>query len=153
MGSILDEYLKQVELDKQNENYDIVSNDNDELMKQFTSGFSKNEYEKKLDELRNDPNDIVNKFHREYPSISDDEMTEKGLLVTEKVSAYMIHAYCPKCGKELTCKHKLYQNPYTKQTIAKHECSCGFKANFQHAYPRLIYINKNNQEIEIQYDR
>lgn len=153
MGSILDEYLKQVELDKQNENYDIVSTDNDEFMKQFASGFSKNEYEKKLDKLRNDPNDIVNKFHREYPSISDNEMTEKGLLVTEQISAYMVHAYCPKCGKELTCKHKLYQNPYTKQTIAKHECSCGFKANFQHAYPRLIYTNKNNHEIEIQYDR
>ena len=153
MGSILDEYLKQVELDKQNENYDIVSNDNDEFMKQFASGFSKNEYEKKLDELRNDPNDIVNKFHREYPTILDKQMDEQGLLSTEKIDACLIHAYCPKCGKELRCSHKLYRNPYTKQTIAKHECSCGFKANLQYAYPRLVYIDKDNKQIEIQYDR
>ena len=123
------------------------------MVKQFASDFSKDEYAKKLDELRNDPNDMANKFHREYPTISDKQMDEQGLLSSEKIDAYLIHAYCPKCGKELRCSHKLYCNPYTRQTIAKHECSCGFKANLQYAYPRLVYIDKDNKQIEIQYDR
>lgn len=153
MGSILEEYMKQFEADKQNENHEVVSNNDDELVKQFVSDFSKDEYAKKLDELRNDPNDMANKFHREYPTISDKQMDEQGLLSSEKIDAYLIHAYCPKCGKELRCSHKLYCNPYTRQTIAKHECSCGFKANLQYAYPRLVYVDKDNKQIEIQYDR
>ena len=35
MGSILEEYMKQVEADKQNENHEVVSNNDDELVKQF----------------------------------------------------------------------------------------------------------------------
>ena len=90
MGSILEEYMKQFEADKQNENHEVVSNNDDELVKQFASDFSKDEYAKKLDELRNDPNDMANKFHREYPTISDKQMDEQGLLSSEKIDAYLI---------------------------------------------------------------
>lgn len=150
---ILDEYMKQVELDKLNENDEIATSSTDELEKQLSYAFDKEEYQETLQMLRNDPNDMANKFHKEYPSIKDEYLVSNNLLKSESINARLIHAYCPKCGRELICMHKLFVNSYRKEVIAKHECICGFKANLEHSYPRLLYTDANNKEIEIFCDK
>lgn len=147
---ILDDYMKQVELDKANENDEIVPISDDIIPSDVALNFDKEEYIKELKRLRNDPNDISNKFKNEYPSLSNDFLNEKGLIKTESINAKIIHVYCPKCGKELIAKNKLYIMPYTGQHIAKHECECGFKANLEDSYPKIIFGDEN-KKYEISY--
>lgn len=145
--SILDEYMRQVELDKANENDDLAHFDNDEMLSDEMSDFDHNEYVKELKRLRNNPNDIVVNFRKEYPPLSNECLKEKNLIKTEEITAQVIHVYCPVCGKELIAKNKLYISPYTGEHIAKHECECGFKANLEDSYPKIVFNDNKNYEI------
>lgn len=147
--SILDEYMKQVELDKVTYENDERIDENDDVKNHISQAYTDEEFIDMVNKLRNDPNDPANKFKREYPYISENELRNNDLVAEEEVTAKIIRAYCPKCGKELKCLNKLFVNPYTNDRIAKHECSCGFKANLEYAYPRLIFTDKMDNKVEI----
>ena len=120
MGSILDEYMRQVNLDKENENNSLPSYDENSIDKQFHSIGDMDNYVSRLSEMRNDPNDMANRFHQQYPHVSENELLENDCIKIETVTAKVIHAYCPKCGRELICRHQPLINQYAHEKIAKH---------------------------------
>lgn len=148
MESVLQKYLEQVEKDKQRENNELAEV-NDEIYGSLSKNISKDEYVKRLNELRNDPNDMANKFHNEYKKITNKELEENGLLKKQTVEATITRVYCPKCGEELKLVSKARINPYTGEKIAMHKCKCGFKANLDNQYPNISYVDENNNVIEI----
>lgn len=108
--------------------------------------------EAKIAELRNDPNDMMNMFYREYKKVTEEELLEQNLVKDETVTPIVRRVFCPNCGKELVSKSPLLINPYTNERIAKHECECGYKANLDYAYPRICFMDKENNEV-IAYSR
>jgi hypothetical protein len=153
MGSILDNYKKQLEEDRLNENNDFeISSFNDDIADNFSKNIDKEAVAKKVKELREDPNDMENKFKKfmlEYPRITENELDTKGeTTIDEDIKIVIKHAYCPVCHKEIISKVPLLFNPFTFEKIAKYECSCGAKFNFEHSYPRIMYINSKGEEIK-----
>lgn len=139
---ILDSYMKQVNednsLDEMSIDFDgITSNDKE-----------KEEIIREIKKIKNDPNDIVNKFHMDYPNVSEDELDINGFTGTTNVNVVVKHVYCPNCRKELISKQPLMFNPYTGEKIAKHECPCGYKANLEYSYPRVMFVDDNGNEIK-----
>lgn len=140
---ILDSYRRQVEEDKLNENFDMTGIDDEAIAKYSESDMD--ELRRQISQIRNDPNDIANKFRLEYPQVSESQLGDN--IVTEQGKVLIKHAYCPNCGKELVSAAPVMFNPWTQEKIAKHECSCGFKANLEYAYPRVVYVDGNGNEI------
>lgn len=134
---ILDNYLAAASEDRENtlneENLDLSEYEQD--------------VQTELEKLRNDPNDMMNQFMQNYPQVSEQEMIEGKLVKDSPVTPVVRRVYCPECGKELTSKNPLMLNPFTGQRIAKHECSCGYKANLEYAYPRIVFVDENNEEV------
>lgn len=142
---ILDEYRAELNKDKEYEN------------NMFPEGSELNEtqreeYEKCLNKLRSDPNDIENAYRKkmsEMKQMNESEMTVKNLIKDQEVKKIIVkHAYCSECGEELISKTPPMFNPFTKESICKHTCSkCGTEFNLEHAYPRFALIDENNNEI------
>jgi hypothetical protein len=153
MGSILDNYRKQLEEDRLNESneFDIPSFD-DDIADRLSKNVDKKAVAEKVKELREDPNDMENQFKKfmvEYPRVTEDELDSKGsTFIDDDVKITIKRAYCPNCHKEIISKVPLLFNPYTMQKIAKYECSCGAKFNFEHSYPRIVYTNSKGEEIK-----
>jgi formylmethanofuran dehydrogenase subunit E len=142
---ILDEYKLQFAKDKENEDK-MFPNDSklDESQR--------SEYEKCLNDLRNNPNSIENVYHKkmsEMKQMSESEMMEQSLIKNEDVEKVIIkHAYCSECGEELISKAPPMFNPFTFERICKHTCEkCGAVYNLDFAYPRVAFINNNGDEI------
>lgn len=137
---VLDEYRKQLEEDKKLEEAEPKD------------GADKTEYQKMVDKRveeikKNDPNDpdnFMKKYFEQYPDTKEADIptTDDDLKVIVK------RAYCPECGKEIVSKAPLMINPYTGQRLAKYECSCGWKANLEHAYPNVRYVDKDGKEVK-----
>lgn len=143
MGSILDNYKKQLEEDKLNETNEIPD--------EFAVNGDKEAVAAKVKELKEDPNDMENlykQFEKEWPRITEKEFDENGNSVVSDVKICVKHIFCPKCGKELISRSPVMYNPFSLEKVAKHECECGFKANLEHAYPRLVFINNEGKEIK-----
>lgn len=146
----LDDYRKQVEIDKAEQNDDLP---------QEKSGVDvvrdeeyQDAYKKELKRLRNDPNDIENayrKFQEEYIRISEEQLdTEYSEQISFIEPSILIKRFmCPKCGKEIISKSPVMYNPFTLEKVAKHECECGFKCNLEYAYPRLMAFDDYGNEI------
>lgn len=137
-------YMRQLEEDKQSENNDIAKNDGEDFVNTAIDDSTYDMYVTRLNELRNDSNDMANKFRAEYPSISDKTMEEQGMIKQSNGSVTIIRAICPKCGGVLHCECKPFYNPYSREHIIKHKCKCGFKANLERVYPRYIIKDENN---------
>ena len=142
---ILDDYKAQLEEDRKNEN-----NDFPEDCKLNES--QREEYEKRLQELINDANDIENVYERrikEMRHLTEKEMDNANLTKVEEIDKILVkHVFCEECGEELISKTPQLFNPYTLESICKHTCSkCGKVYNLQHAYPRIIFLNNNGEEI------
>lgn len=105
------------------------------------------ELRKKVAELENDPNDIENKFHSQYPKFSDEKF-DGDISHIEEVKVLIKRVYCPNCGKEIISKYPTMFNPFTGEKIGRYDCECGFKANLDYAYPRVIFMDKNGEEIK-----
>ena len=103
--------------------------------------------------MRNDENDIETKarrFEQEYPKISEEQLSEHGLINDDtNVQLVVKRAYCPKCGKEIVSKTPVMFNPFTFEKICKYDCECGFKANLAYAYPRLVVVDENGEEVNV----
>lgn len=56
----------------------------------------------------------------------------------------LIRAYCPKCGKEIINKAPVMFNPFNYQRVNIYKCDCGFEANLEYAYPRVVFVDEKN---------
>lgn len=149
MNNILENYKKQCEIDKKNINNDLPL-DNDEMID--NSKIDMKEYEKTLNKLRHSEDDMeqkYNKFHEKYIKISESQLKNDGNIIDEDIKIIVRRAYCPVCGKELVSQFPIIYNPFTKEKIAKYDCECGFTANLEYAYPRMVFIDKEGNEIKV----
>ena len=139
---ILDDYELEYEKDKKNENNDFP--EGSELKEE-----QRKDYEDILNKLRNRQDDIRNAFNS-MKNMNEEEMTANELIKEEDVKKVVVkHAYCDECGEELISKTPPMFNPYTLEKICKHTCAkCGKTYNLEYAYPRLAFINENNEEIQ-----
>lgn len=69
-------------------------------------------------------------------------------IETVPVTVKLIKAYCPKCGKEIISDTPIMFNPFTKQKICMYKCECGYEENIEYAYPRVVFVDDNNNEYE-----
>ena len=142
---ILDEYKAQLAEDREKE--DTLFPEGSNLKES-----QREEYEKRLSELRNDPKDIENVYHRkmaEMKHMSEEEMEENNIIKEEEIDKIIVkHAYCSECGEELISEAPPLFNPFTFERVCKHTCKkCGKMFNLDFAYPRLAFINKEGKEI------
>lgn len=138
--SILDRFKEQYELDKLNENYDLPTDSvpMDDI----------EEYKKKLDELRNDENDMemqFKKYAETYKNVGEADLKTE---VFNPVVAVK-RAYCPECGREIICQHPVMFNAWTGEKIVRYDCECGAKMNLEFAYPRVIYLDNEMKEMKV----
>lgn len=149
MNNILESYKRQCEIDKNKEDNELPLN-NDEFVD--NSKIDKNEYIKELSKLRNSENDMeikYKKFHEKYVKISESQLIKDGNIKDDEIKIIVRRAYCPVCGKELVSQFPVIYNPFTKEKIAKYDCECGFTANLEYAYPRMVFIDKEGKEIKV----
>ncbi len=148
---ILENYKKQLAEDRLNETDDFnMPKFDDDITNKLASDVDNEAVAKRIKELRNDPNDMevqYNKFKEQYPKIHEESFNSDGNLKTEEVKTVIKHIYCPVCGKEIVSKYPIMFNPYTGERIGRYDCECGFKANLDYAYPRVVYVNANGDEI------
>lgn len=115
-------------------------------------------YERKLNEMRQDPTNDA-KIHafgemvakqKQMVVLSDQQLNQQGCLkVDNDIKVKVIHAYCPNCGSELTADGPKMYNPFTMESIAKHDCKqCGKTYNLENAYPRIAIIDMNGMEVK-----
>lgn len=143
-SDILEEYKKQLELDKQRENYDLPEGVSES---QFTEEM-KEAYRKEVDKLRGNTDElehVYQRFHDTYRKLNDEEINKTAK--DEDVKVVIKHAFCPECGKEIVSKLPVMFNPYTGEKIARYDCECGAKFNMEHSYPRIMYVNAEGKEI------
>lgn len=147
MDNILEQYMQQVKEDKMKENNDFPEDT-------FLTEEEREEYEKRLNEIRNDEHSIENQYEirktmlQEY---KEDKLEELGLIKeTENVTFKVKHAFCENCGKELTTDMPPLFNPFTKEKICKHVCdNCGSYYNLEFSYPRLVVCDEEGNEINV----
>ena len=135
---ILEQYQKQRKIDKENENNEFPKNSN-------LNEEQREEYEKLLSDMRNSEEDMENAFHKrmnDMKKMTEDQLTSNDVEVKVKVR----RVYCPECGKELIADGPAMYNPFTMTKICKHTCSCGTCFNLEHAYPRLVFEDKEGNE-------
>ena len=145
---ILGKWRKQVEEDNKNrteeQTYGNVEDFNysDQELEEYKK--TVDSYKAESDAMQNQ----YNRFHEMYKKITEEELNEKECTKLENVNVCVKHVYCPVCGKELVSSVPVIFNPYTMEKIAKYDCSCGFKANLEYAYPRVVYTDKDGNEIK-----
>ena len=128
-NSILDMYMRQVNIDESNGyNSDRIDEDT----------------AKAVNELRSSELDMVNVYRNAYPNA--DMTTFKTEISPLKVGVKRI--YCPKCGKEVITTFPERKNPVTGEIIQRFECECGYKCNLDGKYPKLVYLDEDNNEIK-----
>lgn len=143
---ILDNYKKQLEIDKEKENNDFPEDSS-------LSEEQRKDYEKCLNELRNHSEDMENVYQRkkaEMRQLKEEDMNKSGLIKGEDIHrVIVVHAFCEDCGEELISNAPPMFNPFTFEKVCKHVCSkCGKIYNLEYAYPRLGFLNENNEEIK-----
>lgn len=96
------------------------------------------------DYIKSDEDKALAEFMREYPYTAEDS------LKTERKEGvpHVVRAYCPDCGKEIVCEVPAMFNPFTFQKVIRYECKCGWKANLEHTYPRVVFVTSDGDEIE-----
>ena len=150
---ILEQYKKQFEIDKQNENYDPPKID-DPNVHTLEGKVQFNEkqmeaYKKELDKLRSSDEELIKKFNNTFIPLKEQDLFDKGKLSNENIQIKLIRAYCPECGEEIICKMPSMFNAFTLEKFAKYECpKCGAKYNLENSYPRLAVFDYSGNEIK-----
>ena len=142
---ILDEYKAQLANDRERE--DKLFPEDSQLNES-----QREEYEKRLQELRHSSDDMENVYRKkmlEMKQMTETEMGEKDLIKEEDIEKVIVkHAYCSESGEELISNAPPMFNPFTFERICKHTCSkCGAVFNLEHAYPRFVLLDNNGEEI------
>lgn len=108
-------------------------------------------YDKKFEEcnLYANVDEIKTAQIVQIKQLTENNLLENNLIKTDSInSLYVKRAYCPECGKELTTKFPSMFNPFTQEKQCIHECTtCGIKYNLDYAYPRIAFMDENNNEI------
>lgn len=132
-NSILDMYMRQVNIDEStdNPNATIGEKIDDEIAAAMR-------------EMRSSELDMVNSYRNNYPNA--DMTTFKSEISPIKVGIKRI--YCPKCGKEVVTTAPERKNPVTGEVIQRFDCECGYKCNLDSKYPKLVYLDEDNNEIK-----
>lgn len=138
--NILDEYLKEKNRTQSSDEEFIGYNE----MTQEEKKYFKEQKEESFDF---DVEQQYRKFHQTYVKKSESEMVEGNEIIDEDVRVVVRHAKCPICGRELISTSPVIFNPFTQEKIAKHDCKCGYKCNLEYAYPRVVFINNENKEV------
>lgn len=145
---ILEEYKKQFELDKQNENYELPKTTEGNQPPRLTEE-QLEVYKKELDTYRKNDEDLLKAFQQKFIPLTDKELKEKGKLTPVQVNLKVIKAYCPECGEEIISKMPSLFNAFTLEKHAKYECpKCGAKYDLENAYPRLAVFDMYGNEIK-----
>lgn len=87
--------------------------------------------------------ELMSAFLSEYPRTNESSLS----LRIGKVVPMVKQAYCPKCGKEIVNTAPIVFNPFTMESICKYDCECGWKANLEYAYPRVVFVTEDGMEI------
>lgn len=82
-----------------------------------------------------------------YKPMSESDLVEAGKLLTAEAKPVVKKAYCPKCGKEIVSTAPIMFNPFTMESVCKYDCECGWKANLEHAYPRVVFVLDDGTEV------
>ena len=144
---LLDDYQKMVEEDKQNLN-DNAPVDGIEMTEE-----EQKLYEKRLNEMREeiDKNEDCGINCEKCCEVEDPyvKVAEKDIK-TEfvKVTPMVKKAYCPECGKEIINTLPPMYNPFSFEKLNRFECDCGWKANLEYSYPRVVFVTDSGEEIE-----
>ena len=105
---ILDEYREQLAKDKENENNDFPEDSN-------LNESQRSEYIKRLQELRNNENDMENVHRRimsEMKQMTEEQMEESNMLKKENdIKIFVKRAYCNASGEELIGNARQMYNP------------------------------------------
>lgn len=143
-GSILEQYMNQLKIDRENENDEFPEDS-------MLSENEREEYKNLLKELRDKTSEVEEQYlekKREMQTVTEKQMCDNGSITDEEVSVRVRHAYCDACGEELISNCPPMFNPYTMEKICKHTCSkCGKVFNLEYAYPRTVFINVDGKEI------
>lgn len=146
---LLDDYQKMVEEDEKNLNnnapVDGIEMTEDEMK----------EYEKRLNKMREEIKNnedcgidcekaYENSFQDPYEKINESDLKTEYVKVTPMVK----RAYCPKCGKEIINTLPPMYNPFSFEKINRFDCDCGWKANLEYSYPRVVFVTENGTQIE-----
>lgn len=146
---LLDDYQKMVEEDKQN------LNDNAPVEGLEMTADELEEYKKRLNEMRKEIEEnedcsvdcekaCNNTVSDPYERIFENDLKTECVKVTPMVKK----AYCPECGKEIINTLPPMYNPFSFEKLNRFECDCGWKANLEYSYPRVVFVTDSGEEIE-----
>jgi len=146
---LLDDYQKMVEEDEKNLNNNAPV-DGIEMSEEEMKA-----YEKRLNEMRDEIKNnkdcgidcekaYENSFSDPYEKVAENELKTEYTKVTPMVK----RAYCPKCGKEIINIVPPLYSPFNFEKVNRFECDCGWKANLEYSYPRVIFVADNGEQIE-----
>lgn len=155
---ILDEYMKQREIDSENidnnvpidgikmsdEDYDRYCIRLNEIRKEIDE--SEKIYNPSTNENKNTFTDdvMMSMFNMSYNKTTESELN----VVSDEVRPVIKRAYCPKCGNEIISMSPVIFNPFTMERICRYDCKCGWKANLDYAYPRVVFVDNDNNEFD-----
>ena len=153
MDNILERYKKQLEIDRQNENYSMPkSNANETLVEnEGYEGEEMEQYKKVIDEYRKSDTetlDAYKRYHEVFTDMTEKELDANGHTKIEEVKINVKRAFCPKCGEEIISKLPSMFHPFTGQKIVRYDCGCGARYNLECSYPRLIVTDNEGNEIK-----
>ena len=138
---LLDDYQKMVEEDEKNLNNNAPA-DGIEMTEEEMK-----EYEKRLNEMRDE---MKNDENYTFEMVKPLEKVNENSLKTEyvKVTPMVKKAYCPECGKEIVSNAPTMFNPFTLEKNNPYKCECGWKADLEYSYPRVVFVTDNGTQIE-----
>lgn len=144
---LLDDYQKMVEENKQN------LNDNAPVDGLEMTADEMEEYKKRLNEMRKEIEENKDygvdcekccEVEDPYMKVAEKDIKTEYAKVTPMVKK----AYCPECGKEIINTYPPMYNPFSFEKINRFECDCGWKANLEYSYPRVVFVTDSGEEIE-----
>ena len=94
--------------------------------------------------IKNNEDDVMARFMEEYPFTAEASLN----TVKQDVKPMVVRAYCPVCGEEIVCKVPVLYNPFSLQKVVKYQCNCGWKANLEYTYPKVVFVNGKGEELE-----
>lgn len=95
------------------------------------------------DYIKNEDDLALHKFMQQYPFTSEASLT----TTKQEAKPIVIRAFCPVCGEEIINETPALFNPFTLQKVIKYQCKCGWKANLEYTYPRVVFATENGVEI------
>lgn len=88
--------------------------------------------------------DAVAEFRKTHPKVEEKDLA----IGTMPVKPVLKRAFCPQCHKEIISAAPVMFNPFTFEKLAPYKCECGWHADLDYAYPRVVFVDNDNNEFE-----